>query len=109
MENFDLLLPSIPEDYEKSIEVDGTWFPDIKKYKSLMEIFYISSTPKNLKNISISRVEKKELLLKILLMQDDVLKESFLQRLKNFIPEGLCYENICTDSEYENLKKEFGL
>lgn len=106
MENIENVLPAIPEDYDKSFTIDGKWFPDIQKYKPLMKVFYVKEK-RNISDFKISRVTKKQLLLNILKNQNNLLNNTFLLRLKQILTEGLCYSEICTDSEYELLKKEF--
>lgn len=108
IEDFELLLPAIPEDYEK-ISTGGSWFPDIERYKSLMKVFYVKEKARNLTDLKIPRVEKKKVLFELLKSQADILNIDFINKLKQIFPEGLCYENICTDNEYKALKKEFNL
>lgn len=107
MENFELLLPTIPEDYEK-IKLDGLNFCNREKYKDILRIFYIKFE-RNIIEGKISRVEKKNILLKLLQLQKDILNSDFINKLKKCIPEGLDKNYICTDLEYELLKKEFNI
>jgi len=107
MENIERILPAIPEDFLSGIEIDGAWFPDIEKYKPLMKALYVSDKTRNLLNLKISRVQKKELLLKIFKSKKDILSLEFISTLKTILPDGLCYRDICSDREYDALKKEF--
>ena len=107
MENIENILPAIPEDFIDTFVLDGGWMPD-KKYKPLMLVFY-KREKRDTKDSKISRVQKKKLLSNILETQETILDVNFIMRLKKLLPEGLCYENICTDTEYESLKKEFNI
>lgn len=109
MEDIKFILPAIPEDYDSQYEIDGKWFPDLQKYKLLMKVLYVKTEPRKLLNLKISRVEKKRFLLNLLQLQKDILNSDFINKLKQILPDGLCYENICTDAEYELLKKEFDI
>jgi len=109
IDNIEKILPTIIEDFDRNHEIDGSWFPDIERYKSLMKVFYVKEKARNLTDLKISKIEKKKVLLELLKSQADILNIDFINKLKQIFPEGLCYENICTDKEYEALIKEFNL
>ena len=108
MNNIKNILPSIPEDdfgigtYREDVFFD----PD--GVQPLVDILY-SMKNRKIKKGLIGRKEKKRILSNILETQENILDVNFIMRLKKLLPEGLCYENICTDSEYESLKKEFNI
>jgi len=106
MENFELLLPVIPEDYEK-ISIDGESFCDCEKYKDIIKVLYVKLN-RNISKGVITPFVKKSFLLKIL-QKNNVYDILFHKKLKRCIPEGLDKNYICTDAEYEALKKEFDI
>ena len=105
MENFKLLLPSIIEDYNE-ISFDGENFiENIEKYKKILNIFYHQET-RTLDIGSISSFNKKNMLLSIL-ENNDIDDDIFLSQLQQCIPFGLDMKHICTDEEYNDIKKIF--
>lgn len=109
MKNTNIFLPSLKEDI--SCFYDGPSFFNPDEYTKFLKIL----KPYEYRNIGQSRIkliDKKSILSYILEkenLEDDKVNQEFLEKLKKCLPEGLCYENICTDSEYEALRKEFNI
>lgn len=109
MKNTNLFLPSLPDDTPCLYDGENFYNPD--DYRKIVSVLYIKPNRNILKSKILAK-EKKKLLSQIIEnrnLKDDLIDKDFINKLKQILPDGLCYENICTDAEYELLKKEFNI
>ena len=119
-EDFDYGLPVFVGEYANKVlsEIDDAFFNDsMSIYFPVLDILYHKDKKKEDKLEQFKMIKafsdeekksisKKNLLLKIL-QSNSPSDGDFLKKLKIALPNGIHFGYICTDSEYEALKREF--
>lgn len=84
-----------------------------KEHSNYIDIFFPHgmTLDREIKNDYLSKYDdfKKSELLSHILKKYSLKNESFVNKMKKILPNGLSYDYIITDKEYENLKMEFNI